>query len=107
MKRIVSIFVLFALVGYALTVFAQAPSAKPEPAKAVAAPVVPTLTAEKRLTIEGIKKDITIAQQAARLAQQDFEKAVAALQAFMRENQVPGHDLDIDKLVYTPTPVKK
>ena len=86
MKRLVSIFVLFALVGYAVTVLAQAPAAKP----ATAAPVLSEL---QRLQIQNVMLRLELVQREA--------------QTLVQSMQVPGYDLDLQGMRYVPKPEPK
>jgi hypothetical protein len=70
------------------------------PAKA-AAPA-PTLTDVQKLTLQNVLLRIELAQRQAQQAQSDFDKARTEAQQLVSSLQVPGYDLDIAGLKYTP-----
>jgi len=104
MKRIIYVFVLCALVSYAVTVLAQAP-AKP----AAPVPATPALTEIQKLQIQNVMLRIELAQRQAQQAQADFDKARADAQTLIQGLQVPGWELDLQLFTYKPKPpeVKK
>jgi hypothetical protein len=88
MKRLVSTFILFALVGYAVTVLAQAPAAKPE-AKTAA----PLLSQVQQLQLQNVMLRLELVQREA--------------QTLVQSMQVPGYDLDLQGMRYVPKPEPK
>lgn len=100
MKRIVVVFVVCAVLAFAVTVLAQAP-VKPAPVTATAK-ADPTLSEVDKLRVQNVLLRIELAQRTMQQAQQDFEKARADAQALIQGLQVPGFDLDLQALAYKP-----
>ena len=80
MKKIVSVFLVAALVGFAVMVFAQAPpNGAPKPAPAVA-PAAPVLSEVDALKVENAFLKIDQQQRALDKMKADFQALLASLQ---------------------------
>ncbi len=82
--------VLVFLLGLGLSMRAQAPP--------------PDLSEVQRLQLQVLSQQIELAQLRAQQAQADFDKARTALTTLLQTLAQPGYDLDLQRLVYVPTP---
>ena len=116
MKKVWIVFIVFALVGFAVTALAQAPVKPPKlvvdakslnAAEMVVMPGpgtkgVPTLDEVNKLKIQNVLLRIELAQRQAQQAQTDFEKARADAQTLIQGLQVPDYELDLQTFTYRP-----
>lgn len=65
------------------------------------AATVPELTKEQALTLDGLIKDITIAQQAIQIAVTQRDAATKAAGELIQALQVPGYTFDYQTKTYT------
>jgi hypothetical protein len=81
----------------------EKPAPRAEPAAQTEA-AKPALTDVQKLSISNLAKDMQIAQLQAQAAQAAYAKALADLQQLVTALQVPGFDLDLQTMTYTPKP---
>jgi hypothetical protein len=106
---LIVLLVIGAAVGAGAAQEKPAPTGTTKTAEASlpAAPVAPALTDVQKLSIAGLAKDMQIAQLQAQAAQAAYAKALAELQQMVTALQVPGFDLDLQTMTYTPKPAEK
>lgn len=97
MTRLLTLCICVALCSGVSLAQAPAPPAETKP---------PALTIEQRLTLDGLKKDITIAQLSMQAAQAAYAKAVTEIQRQVAAVQVEGYIFDPDTYSYTAKPKK-
>lgn len=107
MKMKTALAAAIVLATMCATVYAQqsAPTtpATPPPA-ATAAPAVPELTNEQKLTVTNYVQRIQLAQLRIQALQAEFETARKDATAFVQSLDRECFDLDLDKLVYVAKP---
>lgn len=64
----------------------------------------PTVSDVDRLKLQTFAQRREIAQLKAQLAQAEFDRATEAANALLHSLQKPGYALDVERLVYVPTP---
>jgi len=67
----------------------------------------PTLSETNTLKLRASIQQVEIAQLKMQLVQQEFTRAREAAQTLIQSLQVEGYTLDLDRMVYVPTPKEK
>jgi hypothetical protein len=84
---------------------AQAPAPKADPPPAAAADAkAPPLSDVQKLQIQNLAQRLELAQTQIRAAQLEYERSAQALTQLVHTLQVPGFDLDLQRLEYVAKP---
>jgi hypothetical protein len=75
-----------------------------EPQKTDAAAKTPALTDVQKLQIQNLAQRLELTQTQIRAAQLDYERTAQTLTGLLQALQVPGYDLNLQTLTYTPKP---